>query len=126
VFPTCRIVTPSVDFRDDEIWWDKNALKIEQPLQTIGKETEDDPTPPSNSIRLSDPTPTIWYHAPVTPASNSGKLRLTDGQQFTLGAETGFHIAHLGKENITIAWNGAQTTIPWQRIRMLKFPTKDQ
>lgn len=125
VFPTCRILSQSLDFRDDEIRWDKNAMKIEQPLKTAGRESDDDPTPSSNSISLTEPTPTIWYHRPSTPASSSGRLRLTDGQQFTLGNDTGFHITDTDKDNISIAWNGAQLRVPWHRVRMIKFPTKD-
>lgn len=125
VFPTCRILTQSVDFRNKEIGWDKNALKIEQPLKTVGKEIDDDPTPPTNSISLTDPTPTIWFRPPVTPASTTGKLHLTDGQQFTLGGEAGFKITRIDKEHISIAWKGADMSFPWQRVRMIKFPTKD-
>ncbi len=125
VFPTCRILTQSVDFRDDEIRWDKNALKIEQPLRTLGKESEDDPTPTGNAVSLTDPTPTIWYHSPVTPDSTTGKLNLTDGQQFTLGDEAGFHVTRIDKETITIARDGAHVSIPWHRVRMIKFPLKD-
>ncbi len=126
VFPTCRIAA-DVKFSATGYRWGQSQ-KIEQPIRTTDEEDgeEDDPTPDISSIEYgktgSESIPTLWLTSPKSQPAGTGQLRLKDGQQLTLGGETGFQLKQLQKDSVTISVAGKETEIPLSEILSINFP----
>jgi len=96
VFPTCRIASNNLVFSDTGFEWKASDKKLEQPVQTEEDDEgeEQDPTPDFTSVKYAKNSPeiipTVWLAPPTSQKPGTGKLRLTDGQQLTLGSENGF------------------------------------
>ena len=129
VFPTCRIASDNLKFSKDGFQWDPADKKIEQPvildLEDNDEEPED-PTPQFNSISYAEATPegtpTLWLTPPTGQLAGTGKLRLTDGQQLTLGSENGFKIARFDKRSVVISIDGKEIPIPIEKVLSIEFP----
>ena len=52
----------------------------------------------------------------------TAKLRLTDGQQLTLGGESGFKIAGFDQSSVVISISGKETRIPIEKVFSIDFP----
>lgn len=127
VFPTCRIATSNLEFSAEGYAWQK-PNKIEQPVRTTDEEDddEDDPTPDLSSVDFADSSPesipTIWMDAPSPHAAGTGQVRLIDGQQIVLGGQTGFSLAEIRKDAITVSVKGKSTEIPIAQVVSIQFP----
>ena len=126
VFPTCRIATDQVEFLNTGYRWKKSAKKIEQPLNTRDEKDDEDPTPDINSVDYEtswpENVPTIWTNPPKTPRAGTGRLELVDGQQLTLGINSGFSMEKLDKRTATVSIAGRKTKIPIEQIISIEFP----
>jgi len=128
VFPTCRIPSDNLKFSGDGFEWSPTDKKIQQPvaLDEDNDEVLEDPTPQFNSINYAkatpESTPTLWLAAPKGQLAGTGKLRLTDGQQLTLGSENGFQIARFDNRAVIISAGGKETRIPIEQVLSIDFP----
>ena len=52
----------------------------------------------------------------------TGKLRLTDGQQLTLGGANGFEIAGFEDVAVIVSIAGEKTPIPIKKVLSIDFP----
>ena len=124
VFPTCRIASDNMKFSKAGFEWDPTDQKLQQPVSY--DEEEEDPTPDFHSIKYAkatpESTPTVWLAPPTGQLAGTGKLRLTDGQQLTLGSENGFQIASFDKRSVVLSVGGKETRIPIEKVLSIEFP----
>ena len=136
VYPTCRFTARQ--FSLDAEW-----LRIEaDSLERLQQNTEfdvvgEEENAVARSIGRPDPqndvfteglqikfeqSPTVWFKRPMTVPSNSGLLRLKDGQQFVLdGSDDGFGIASLNDASLTIKRADQEFEIPLDAVAVLRF-----
>ena len=128
VFPTCRIASNNLVFSDTGFEWKASDKKLEQPVQTEEDDEgeEQDPTPDFTSVKYAKNSPeiipTVWLAPPTSQKPGTGKLRLTDGQQLTLGSENGFKIAGLDNNSVVVSIAGQETRIPIEKVLSIDFP----
>ncbi len=132
VFPTCRIVD-RIQFNNEGFSWDESAVKLQQPIFT-GKEDpkdEEDPTPPFTNIKFTDPwpenVPSVWFNEPQKRDDSHGRLRLTDGQQLTLGKKTAgessrFQFVRFEAEQLIISVDGKTAEVPFNKVLSIELP----
>lgn len=126
VFPTCRIASDNLKFSNTGFEWNASDKKLEQPVQTEEDEEEQDPTPKFTSIQYAknspEIVPTVWLAPPKSQMPGTGKLRLTDGQQLTLGGESGFEIAGFENNSVVVSIAGDNIPIPIKKVLSIDFP----
>ena len=129
VFPTCRIASNDLKFSDTGFDWKASDKKLEQPVKTQADDDDDgeqDPTPDFASVKYAKNSPeiipTLWLTPPKSQMPGTGKLRLTDGQQLTLGGESGFKIAGFDQSSVVISISGEETRIPIEKVFSIDFP----
>ena len=126
VFPTCRIASDNLKFSDTGFEWQASDKKLEQPVQTEDDDDDQDPTPDFTSVMYAKNSPeiipTVWLAPPTSQKPGTGKLRLTDGQQLTLGSENGFKIAGFENNSVVVSIAGEETRIPITKVLSIDFP----
>ena len=126
VFPTCRIASNNLSLSEIGYDWKASDEKIEQPVQIDQDEDEQDPTPNFTSVNYDKNSPeiipTLWLAPPKSQMPGTGKLRLTDGQQLTLGGANGFKIAGFEDGAVIVSIAGEKTPIPIKKVLSIDFP----
>lgn len=128
VFPTCRFASSGIELAENGIGWEESSVLIEQPVQTDQESDDDSPVPEENQVSYKEPIPSdmpsIWFRRPALPDASLGSIHLIDGQQFTLGGESGFQLESVDSKGLKVKWQGELETYTWQQIRSVKFPSK--
>ena len=117
VKPTHRLALNEMDVEANKIGWDPAAAKA---FEQIEEEDSSSPIGKVTSYEYHE-APSIWFSKPERLDESLGLVRLTDGQQFVLGTETGFSLKSMDGEGIVIARKNNELSVPLNRIRAIRF-----
>ena len=127
VFPTCRIVSDSVEFSNKGFSWGKDAKKLLQPVKIEGDEREEeDPTPQFTKAEYGDAwpesIPTVWTNPPKTRPAKTGRLQLANQQQLTLGPNALFQFVKIDDKSVTVSTGNQEFKISLKELSSIEFP----
>ena len=132
VFPTCRIAIADLELQSGRIIWTVDK-KLEQNLwienEGSGRNdtTYEDPTPNLQQVDFADTSPelipTLWLREPPPRRTETGLIRLADGQQLVLGGANRFAIKEIQPDSVLVVDRSGQVeTIPLTKISAIDFP----
>lgn len=92
---------------------------------SLGKNWIESPSLPEDLAYEYSDGPVVWFQLPTSRSSDSGALRTSWGEDYTLSADS-FQITKWSKDAIEIQRSDLTLVIPIYDIRSLRLPTKNQ
>ena len=132
VFPTCTIISNSVQLKSDQLVWSRKSLLSEDlilpedkdEVQPTNPHPEDDiilfDQPDEKSRPYVNQLPSIWYRQLEPRNADWGQLLLRDNQRLTLGGDATAKLIELGQAGVIIEIGGKRQSLEWDRIAAIQ------